>query len=104
MARNDSLLYGGSSSASFGTTHSENQRKELTEDKKEKRGQLRPVAKVVFDELKSEMNSVMYVPNIDVENATDEKLFMIEVMARKKYVEYLKRLQNKLDNILRERK
>ena len=104
MARDDSVLYGGSSSASFGTTHSEKQRKDIVEDKKEKRGQLRPVAKIVFDEIKAEMNSVMYVPNIDVESATDERLFMIEVMARKKYVQYLKQLQNKLDNILRERK
>ena len=39
MARDDSVLYGGSSSASFGTTHSEKQRKDIVEDKKEKRGQ-----------------------------------------------------------------
>jgi hypothetical protein len=102
MSRDDSILYPGSSSASF--SKESKQRKDIKEEKQDKRGKLKPAAEVVFKEIESEMNSVMYVTNIAVENAKDERLFMIEVMARKKYVEYLKRLQNKLDNILRERR
>lgn len=100
MSRDDSLLYAGSSSASF--THEDPTRKAIREQKKETRGQLKPAAEVVFKEIKSEMEKVMHVTNIDIGGAKDEKAFMIEMMARQKYVAYLKQLQNKLDNILRE--
>ena len=104
MSRDDSILYGGSSSASFGTTHAVKQRETIKKDKQERRAKLKPAAEVVFAEIEAEKESVMFVTNIQVEQATDEKLFMIEVMARKKYVEYLTKLQNKLQTILRESK
>lgn len=104
MSRDDSLLYSGSSSASFGTAHEQPLRKKRSEEKKENLGKLKPAADVVFAEIKAEKDSVMFLQNIPVEDAKDERLFMIEVMARKKYMEYLTRLQNKLDNILREPK
>lgn len=100
--RDDSLLYSGSSSVSFGVTHEQAKRTEKSEEKKENRGKLKPSADIVFSEIQREMQDVMSVINIGVEYANDERLFMTEVMARKRYVEYLKRLQNKLNNILRE--
>lgn len=104
MSRDDSLLYSGSSSASFGSTKQQQVREIKSEQKKEQRTKLQPAAEVVFAEIEKEKQASMYLPNIDVERAADEKAFMIEAMARKKYTEYLTRLQNKLDNILREPK
>jgi hypothetical protein len=103
MSRDDSILYAGSSSASFGSPKEQQIRTDIRENKREKRAKLQPAAEVVFAEIKSEMDSVMFIQNIAVEEATDERMFMIEVMARKKYVTYLKNLQNKLDIILRDK-
>lgn len=104
MARDDSILYSGASSASFGHSKQQPIRKSKSDEKREKRSRLQPAATVVFEEIEKEKQAVMYLQNIDIESVTDEKMFMVEVMARKKYVEYLQRLQNKLDNILREPK
>ena len=101
--RNDSILYAGSSSASFSSTKVEQALKERRDAKEVKRNKLKPSAEVVFALIKSEIESVLSVLNMDVEKATDERLFMAEIMARKKYVVYLKSLQNKLDIILREK-
>lgn len=100
MSRDDSLLYTGQTSASF--SHEDPIRQAIREQKKEIRGQLKPAAVVVFAEIKAEMEKVMNITQIDISGAKDEKTFMIEMMARQKYVAYLKQLQNKLDNILRE--
>ena len=104
MSRDDSILYSGASSASFGQSKEQRIREAKSEEKREKRTKLQPAATVVFEEIEKEKKSVMFLQNIDIENAKDEKLFMVEMIARKKYVEYLQRLQNKLDNILREPK
>ena len=101
--RNDAILYPGSSSASFSSTKVEQALKDRRDAKEVKRNKLKPSAEIVFALIKSEMDSVMSVVNMDVEKATDERLFMAEIMARKKYVVYLKNLQNKLDIILREK-
>lgn len=103
-SRDDSILYSGASSASFSSNKEQPVRKEKREEKEAKRGQLKPAADIVFAEIKSEMDSVMFVKNIDISNAKDEKMFMIEMMARQKYVEYLHQLRTKLDIILREKK
>lgn len=102
--RDDSSLNTGATSASFGVVHEQTVRTEKSEEKKERRTKLQPAADVVFAEIKAEMDSVMFINNIDIANAKDEKMFMVEMMARQKYVKYLKQLQNKLDNILREPK
>jgi len=104
MSRDDSILYGGSSSASFSSTQEQKIRKEKREEKEDKRGKLKPVAEIVMKELDTEMQSVMFIQNIDIANSKDEKMLMIEMMARQKYVEYIKQLKNKLDIILREPK
>lgn len=103
MSRDDSSLYSGASSASFGT-HQQSIRAEKSEEKKEYRAKLQPAADVVFAEIKAEMDSVMFISNIDIGGAKDEKMFMVEMMARQRYVKYLKQLRAKLDNILREPK
>jgi len=102
MSRDDSILYPGSSSASF--SKESKQRKDIKEEKQDKRGKLKPAAEVVFKEIKAEMDSIMFLPNIDIQNSPSPEMFMIEARARQKYVEYLKQLQNKLDNILREKR
>ena len=102
--RNDAILYAGSSSVSFGTTKEQSIVKEKREERSEKRGKLKPAAEVVFAEIDKEMESTMNVKNIDISQAVDERMFMVEMMARQKYVEYLQKLQNKLDIILREPK
>lgn len=103
MSRDDSMLYAGSSSMAF--THKEQEvvkkRRDINHEKKQ---QLQPAAEVVFQEIENEKKAVMYIKNIDVSNASDEKMFMIEMMARRKYVDYLDQLKLKLTIVLREKK
>lgn len=103
MSRDDSMLYAGSSSAAF--THKEQDVVKNRRDKKhEKKQQLQPVAEFIFQEIENEKKSVMYIKNIDITNVQDEKMFMVEMMARRKYVDYLDQLKLKLTIILREKK
>jgi hypothetical protein len=102
--RNDAILYAGSSSVSFGKTKEQSIVKDKRDERSEKRGKLKPAAEVVFAAIDKEMQDTMNVKNIDISKAENERMFMIEMMARQKYVEYLQLLQNKLDIILREPK
>lgn len=97
MARDDSSLYTGTTSASFKTRQLERK-----EDKQEKRAKLLPSAEIVFNAIKSEMDGVMMVTSVDI--GKDPQVLMVDLLARQKYVIYLKGLQNKLDIILREHK
>jgi hypothetical protein len=104
MGRDDSILWSGSSSSSFGITHEQKIRVDKREEKKEQRGKLQPAADIVFTLIQKEMDKAMYLPTIDIKNSPDERMFMIEAMSRQKYVGFLKELSNKLDIILREPK
>lgn len=104
MTRDDSVLYSGASSASFSSVKEQKVLTTRKDKKEEQRNQLKPSADVTFQVIDKEIDSVLRVDAIDISSAKDERLFMIEMMARQKYVEYLHKLKARLTIVLREPK
>lgn len=102
--RDDSLLYSGASSASFSSIKEQKVLTTRKDKKEEQRTQLKPSAAITFEVIDKEIDSVLRVDKLDIANAADERMFMIEMMARQKYVEYLHKLKARLTIVLREPK
>lgn len=97
--RDDSILNTGASSASFAPSKVVTKlRTERQKEKQKQRREFKSVAKLVFGGIRDEMELVMSVTDID--EHTDPQAFMAEVMARKKYVAYLKGLELRLGIIM----
>jgi len=99
---NDNVLNTGTTSSTFAPkpTRSVTERKEADA---EKRAKLLPAADVVFAEIEKQITQMSTVEFMNLEEMLNDEHFRAELMARKKYVEYLKKLQIKMNNILRER-
>ena len=96
MARDDSLLYTGATSASFRT------KRELTnEEKLEQKGHMIPAAKIVFDLIEKEKVNVADISTLLITAETDLEAMKADLLARRLYTTYLSELQNKLKIILR---
>lgn len=103
MSRDDTMLYSGSTSASFTTVKEQPSLKKRRDVAYEKKQVLKPSADIIFQEIEAEKKAAMYIKNIDISSSPDEKMFMIEMMARQKYVEYLDRLKVKMQNVLKDK-
>ena len=106
MSRDNSSLYTGSTSASFGSTKesqiSENNKRLLKDRREEAKNVLKPSAEIIFSDIDTEIKMVTSIQNIDMSNVPDERLFMAEMMARQRYIFYLKQLKTRLSITLRE--
>ncbi len=96
MARDDSLLYTGATSASF-----KSRKEEVHQEKIEKKGVITPAAKIVFDLIEKEKVNVCDIRSLIVDRTTAEDDVKAELLARKLYTTYLSELRNKLKIILR---
>ncbi len=105
MTRDDSVLYTGASSASFGVTKQQqalaDKRKEQREKKAEKRIALSPAADVIKAEIQKEITALIYGPYVDEDSMSDEQ-FRTERRARKLAVASLLSIQNRLNATMRE--
>jgi hypothetical protein len=105
--RNDSLLYTGASSASFGSSKQQAIRKEISEEKIEKRVKLSPASELVMQELDKEI-AALSVTDYKVIKAIIETgvphALEIDMVSNGKTIEHLKAVKIRLQNILREAK
>lgn len=104
MSRDDSLLYTGSSSASFGTTHSDKVRANATEEKREKRSQLLPVGELVKSEIQKEIDALAIKSPETVEALIASGIphaLEIDMLSDAKASQKLTKVQNKLSAMLR---
>lgn len=100
MSRNDSTLYTGSSSASFGSKE-QPVRTEKREEKHEKRLKLAPAGEVVKAEFQKEIDKLRNIDFLNIEEMLTDEHFKAEMMARKKTIEKLQAIQNRLKIILK---
>lgn len=102
--RDDSILYTGSSSASFSSVQEQKRRSESRERSIEKRAALLPAGEIVKAELQKEIDMVRSIDYLDIESMLTDEHFRAELMARKKFLERLIALKNRFDTLLRDNK
>lgn len=95
MARNDSALITGSTSANF------SKKKERNEEKLRKKDQLVEVAPFVFDEIEKHRNELGEVLNQIVNGDDHEEEVMVKLQAVRLHRQYLAKLENKLKIVLK---
>jgi len=103
--RNDAVLYTGVTSASFASVKDRElkaKKKELKEEKIEKRIKLSPVSELVTAEIQKEIEKLRNIDYLNIESMITDEHFRSEMMARKKTIEKLTDVQTRLTNILRE--
>lgn len=106
LNRDDSILYSGASSAAFASPKSEEvakKREETAQEKHESKLKITPVAELIEGFIQDQLDEVQNIDFLNIEQMLTDENFRAEMMARKKYVQYLKELKNKMANILRER-
>lgn len=99
MTRNDSLLYTGGSSA----VHKE-QRDEPKKIKAVNRKKLLPAAEIVGAEFDKEISELRNIDYLNIESMISDEHFKAELMSRKKTIERLTNIKNRLNNLLRDNK
>lgn len=106
MSRDDSGLYSGASSASFGTTHEQQTRRaEKSEEKKELRTKLQPAAVVINEVIASEKRLVTeQLIRLPIDMKTTDEHVMSTLLAIQMNLAFIDRFHNKVNNILREPK
>lgn len=72
-----------------------------TQEQIDNRIKLAPSAEVIFEMLEDEKRAVMLVRNLDIKTK-DERAFMVEMLARQRYVALIDSLKTRLTIILRE--
>ena len=103
MSRDDSSLYSGASSASFSSTKEQQVVKAKREETRAKRQELKPSGQIVVDEIKKELDELIFAPYLGEDLMTDEQ-FRIERRARRLSVERIEAFRNRIINILRDNK
>ena len=98
----DSNLYTGTNSTSFNKSREQDTVKKRRDEKSIQRAQLVPSADLVLTAIKAEQDRIRNIEEINIEEMIMPEHFQAEIMARKKYMIYLKSLYNKMNNILRE--
>jgi hypothetical protein len=99
MSRDDSILYSGATSASFKDT-----RKELKDEKQDKKIKLLPVAELVLGELQKEIDGLSKTNFAKLElliHAGNKTAVDAEILSDKKAIEKITNLKNRLAIILR---
>lgn len=107
MARDDSGLYSGASSASFGQTKVQPIRREKKEEKLEKRVALSPASELVMQELDREIAELKSIDYTNVNTLITSGIphaLEIDLLSSEKTIDKLKAVKIRLQNILRENK
>lgn len=93
-------LYTGTNSGSFGNARTE-QRLNVVNDKREKRSQLIPAYELVVEFIDKEIAKTSSLESLLVETYVPEDQLKEELIARRRYLEYLNGLKANLGNLLR---
>lgn len=101
MPRNDSILYSGTNGIT-GSPKVLKQRDEIKTVSKEVSSQLRPALELVTELITAEQDKVRNIEYFDVDDMIINDQFKNELMARKKYIHYLKGLQKLVDKAFKE--
>lgn len=109
MSRDDSALYSGVSSASFGSTREQQVLKDKKETSSENRARLKPHAEIVMAEIQKEIDDLKTMEIVDVKaiisNTVDpDKTLSIILFGREEARERLVSVKARLSNILRDNK
>ncbi len=105
MARNDSILNTGMTSASFASPKEKElkqKRKEEQEEKQRKKLTLQPSADIVLDLITKHRDKVKSIEEFEVEQMVSDEHFKSEVMARKKFVQFLNLFEQEIKIALKE--
>lgn len=98
----DSSLITGTNSSSFSKTIEQETVRRRRDEKSILRAKLVPSADLVLAAIKKEQDKIRSIEEINIEEMIIPEHFQAEIMARKKYMIYLKELYNVMSNILRE--
>lgn len=90
----DEILHTGMTSASRAV------RLKANEEKIDKQVKLKPAAKVVMEQIEIEKERILNLRSLILDNATKEEDIKSELLARKKYFDYLVRLEATMKQIL----
>lgn len=100
--RNDSSLYSGASSTSFGTARTNPVRKELHETKEDKRLKLTPAAEVIVSLIQEEKDKVTdQLRNLPMTIDTTEENVKSVLLAYQLNLRFIDSLQTKITNTMR---
>lgn len=105
MTRDDSLLYTGASSASFTTPKSEeikDKRDLKKQERKDAQHKLKPSAEVVLGLIERHKDKVKSIEEFAVEDMVSDEHFKSEVMARKKFYQFLMQFEQEIKIALKE--
>ena len=94
-------LYTGSNSGSFGNAHTE-QREEIVAKKREQKSKIAPAYELVADFIDKELANVRSIESFLVDGYVPDEHLNTELIARRRYVTYLKGLKTNLANLLKE--
>lgn len=102
MPRNDSNLYSGITSVSAGVVREK--RAEVKEEAKQVMSKLKPALELITGLIDNEKKKITHIEYFDIEDMEIKEGYAIELMARKKYLHYLKGLQVRVDKAFKEYK
>ena len=105
MSRNDSALYTGSTSASFTTPKAEEvkEQQRISRDaRKERQHKLKPAAEPVMTIIEKHKAKVLHINEFAVESMVTDEHFKAEVMARKKFYQFLLAFEAEIKVALKE--
>ena len=97
-------LYTGSNSGSFQNYRAKKLKKQLSDEKERKQIQLTPAYELIHEQIEREISKVQSIEYLLVESNTPEDDLKSELVARRKYVQYLRLLDSGIKNILKEQK
>lgn len=102
MPRNDKTLYSGMTSVSASIVREK--RAEVKQETKEVLSKLKPALELITGLIDNEKKKVRNIEYFDIENMDPKEGYGIELMARKKYLKYLSKLQMMVDKAFKEYK
>lgn len=97
-------LYTGANSGSFRNYRATKLKKKVSEDKELKKGKLTPAYELIHEAIDREIKKVQSVEFLMVESTTVNDDLKAELVARRKYIQYLRLLDSGIKNILKEQK
>lgn len=100
----NSDMYTGSNSGSFNNYRATKLKKELAEDKERKKAQLTPAYQIVHELVEKEIANVQSIEYLLVDIQTPDEMLKAELVARRRYIAYLKAFESVLKKTLREKK
>lgn len=107
MSRDDSVLYSGATSASFKSPKAqevEDKQKQAQEERKEKKLKLKPAAEPVLELIEKHKKKVKSIEEFAIEDMITEEHFKSEVMARKKFYQFLLQFEQEIKIALKDQK